>query len=692
MEYWTAYKGHTPIVCGKRKLYDGTIYTVDIETTSYLKHKNGKIYPAADYKKFNRDDVMPGACMYVWQLGINEKVYYGRTWEELFEFIDLISESTNHITKIFWIHNLSFEFQFMYRLFSFDKVFARKKRKPMFAIDSINAIEFRCSLMLSNARLEQLPDFYNLNTKKLVGDLDYTLIRHSKTPLSEQELKYCENDCLVLYEYIKHELLENGSLKAIPRTSTGKLRSEFKTVIASDWEYKNRTRRMIDADPIVFNLLVEAFAGGYTHGNWVYIDEVLKFIESLDATSQYPTQMCLKSHFPKKHFTKCNVTKRENMLKNFCYIMRIEFFNGKSRYDNHFISSSKCRNIEGGVYDNGRLAAFKHIEITITDVDLDTILKSYGDHDNLDQELSYKIITIYKAPAGYLPKTFIEFILEKYQVKTKLKGVEDPMSKILYAKGKNAYNSLYGMSVTNTIRDEVIFKHGGWQQDRPLENDEIIEKLEKQLNQPFMAFSTGVFVTALARADLINLIMKNDEFNVYSDTDSLKLRKGYDELSIWEYNENIKKMIDKVCNFYDLNKDLFFPEDIKGNKHMLGKLEMEEEYKEFKTTGAKKYCVRHMDDSIEITVAGVPKKKGSKAIKSLDEFEDGFVFEAEVTNKQVAVYLDDQEPINLTDYTGITYNVSDRTGVCLLPADYTMGKSSDFDSFLSSARAVFKEV
>ena len=67
-------------------------------------------------------------------------------------------------------------------------------------------IEFKCSLMLSGVKLELLPVIYNLPVQKLVGDLDYNKIRHSKTELSEKELKYGEYDCLVVYHYIKKEI------------------------------------------------------------------------------------------------------------------------------------------------------------------------------------------------------------------------------------------------------------------------------------------------------------------------------------------------------------------------------------------------------------------------------------------------------------------------------------------------------
>ena len=65
-----------------------------------------------------------------------------------------------------------------------------------------------------------------------------------------------------------------------------------------------------------------------------------------------------------------------------------------------------------------------------------------------------------------MPKQFIEFVLEKYVNKTQYKNVEG--KEVEYAKEKNKFNALYGMSVTNMIRDEVIFDNKtGWS-ERPL--------------------------------------------------------------------------------------------------------------------------------------------------------------------------------------------------------------------------------
>ena len=40
MQYWELYKGHSPDIRGTRKKFDNTIYTFDIETTSYIIYNN----------------------------------------------------------------------------------------------------------------------------------------------------------------------------------------------------------------------------------------------------------------------------------------------------------------------------------------------------------------------------------------------------------------------------------------------------------------------------------------------------------------------------------------------------------------------------------------------------------------------------------------------------------------------------
>lgn len=481
MEYWTEYQGHIPDIQGKRKKFDNTIYTFDIETTSYLILNNKQI-PALDYLKLSKQEQQECifmSNMYIWMFSVNEKVYYGRTWSELKQLLLRIEFWGTDVKKYVFVHNLAYEFQFMRNAFKIKNVFARKSRKPIkFELEEFN-FEFRCSYMMSNSSLEKLPSIYQLDVKKLVGNLDYSLVRNSKTKLTDKELAYCENDCLVVYKYIQKELETYKTIKGLPLTSTGHVRKELKEKIIKDYGYRNKVRRSINVDGHIYNMLISAFAGGYTHSNWIYTDEVIENIESFDFTSSYPYVM-VTHKFPASEFRKMNITKFEQMKDCFAYIVYIKFKNIKCKYYNNFISQSKCKRILRGRYDNGRVIGADELEIVLTDVDLNFIRQTY----EFDE---YEILECYYSIYEYLPKQFIEFILQKYINKTQFKNVEG--KEVEYALEKAKFNSLYGMTVTNNIKDNVEFDNEkGWS-EIALNNETITKLLEKEKKDAFLSFS-----------------------------------------------------------------------------------------------------------------------------------------------------------------------------------------------------------
>lgn len=255
--------GHEPISKGKRNKFDNNIYTFDIETTSYI-ILDRKQYNTIDYLEFTQEEkersIFQGT-MYIWMFGINDKVYYGRTYKELYNFLNRIEFYTTYEKKIVYVHNLAFEFNWLRNIFKFKNVMARKSRKVMKCeIEEYN-IEFRCSLFMTNSKLEKIPDLYKFEVKKLVGQLDYSKIRHSETKLSKKELEYCENDCLIIYEYIKKELETYETTKNTPLTSTSHVRRELKELIEKNWDYLNKTRKSINVDGHIYNMMVKAFAG-----------------------------------------------------------------------------------------------------------------------------------------------------------------------------------------------------------------------------------------------------------------------------------------------------------------------------------------------------------------------------------------------------------------------------------------------
>ena len=258
----------------------------DIETTSFIAGHDVKGEP------------IKVATMYIWQLGFNGTVVYGRTWEEfgnvLYELVDYLELSeTRHL--VIYVHNLGYEFQFMRKWFDWDKVFAIKQRRPVYAITG--GLEFRCSLFLSNYSLEYIGKelLHKYPVKKLVGNLDYSLMRHSKTPLTQEELDYCINDVKVVMSYIQEKIENDGDITKIPLTNTGYVRNFCREYCYYDGipeeDVEGRKRVRMNYRAIMRSLRVQsdeeyeqmqrAFAGGFTHASALYSGKVLYDVGSV---------------------------------------------------------------------------------------------------------------------------------------------------------------------------------------------------------------------------------------------------------------------------------------------------------------------------------------------------------------------------------------------------------------------------
>ena len=82
---------------------------------------------------------------------------------------------------------------------------------------------------------------------------------------------------LKTYEYVNK----------IPTTSTGKVRRELQELVRTDFKYRRIVGRAINTDPHVYNMLQDAFMGGYTHANWIYTDEIIKDVDLYEHLSEY---------------------------------------------------------------------------------------------------------------------------------------------------------------------------------------------------------------------------------------------------------------------------------------------------------------------------------------------------------------------------------------------------------------------
>ncbi|MBD8088313.1 hypothetical protein HUK49_10665, partial [Limosilactobacillus sp. c11Ua_112_M] len=101
------------------------------------------------------------------------------------------------------------------------------------------------------------------------------------------------------------------------------------------------------------------------------------------------------------------------------------------------------------------------------------------------------------AHKNYLPKAIIEAILKLYQDKTVLKDVEG--SEVEYLLSKGMLNSIYGMCVTDIVKDNAVYGDE-WGFEKVDVNEEI-EKYNSSRKR-FLYYAWGIWVTAYARRNL----------------------------------------------------------------------------------------------------------------------------------------------------------------------------------------------
>lgn len=702
-------------VTSRKKRENGVKYlnipvAFDTETTSFYESyidENGKIV------KQKR------ACVYLWQFGFIDTVYYGRKIEEFPIFLQQIKEKFNLNSKrkmIIYVHNLSFDFQFISEFFTVTDIFARTEYKPIYA-ELNECFVFKCSYFLTNKSLKLLAE--ETTTKKLLGDLDYTLYRHYETPLTKQEMQYAENDILILLEYIAKQIEKEKSIHKIPLTSTGYVRRFYLEYLQNNYnfnEYKKKYKPIIEIDFDVFTLLEKAFAGGYTHANYINVGLICKNVKSIDFTSSYPYVIC-SSLFPMKKFQHINIESKKQFLEyisNSPCLFTIIFKDLKAKTSITTISKSKCRVDEISLKsDNGRIISTDFCETTITEIDFQIIDKFYTYSD-------FVIIDFYKSVYGYLPKPLIECVLKLYADKTQLKGIEEKAEE--YQLAKALLNSFYGMCVTNPLNSEIFFDdYDGWSTEEALDDEKKRERLEKSVSSysSVLSYAWGVWVTAYARKNLLDMVYIIGDDVIYCDTDSIKYMnyEKYEKI-IDKYNQELLTRGKEVLKKYKIDETALSPKDIKGNTHPIGIFTDEGVYTDFKTVGAKRYMTVKNNDILQITVSGIKKNYFYKwlnytfggncldieknvtndvekmeyyQIQNEDEKEKIFdLFEdekleipEEFTGKMTHCYIDEKYTCNLTDYTGKVAEVTQQRYIHLEKQPFKMSLDDEFQFLIT---------
>lgn len=700
----------------------------DIETSSFKQY--GKKY----------------ATMYIWSLCINGSTIVGRTWNEFVDIIDFVKKSmhTDKYHLIIYVHNLAYEFQWMRNWFEFNKVFSVKERRPIYA-NMDGGIKFKCSYILSNYALAYIGKnlIKKYPVKKDVGAVDYQKVRHWLTNLTEQEIWYNVHDNQVVCSFIQEKIENEGGLDKIPLTNTGYVRqycreycftqmqTEPKIVKKIKARYHERMSSLKICSECEYDQLRDAFGGGFTHASPFWSGEIVYNCGSADLASSYPAVMVMKK-FPMGRGTFIGSTTREELdwLTNtghWCWLVTIKVKKLVSTflYEN-YISQSHCSVLsDDAIINNGRVASADECQLVVTDQDWDIIQKTYE-----WDEIEFHNLRIY--PADYLPRPFIMAILNLFAKKTSLKGIIEQY--VEYMVSKNMINAAYGMAVTAIIRDIYEYSNTeGWLTNKADVKNQL-NTYNNSYNR-FLFYGWGVWVTAYARHNLWDAILEFGPDYVYSDTDSIKgLHFDKHKYFFTSYNFSIRTQLLEMCKYWKIPFEMCQPSTVDGKKKLIGVWEREDDYKMFKTIGAKRYMFEYKNGQLWFTISGVNKKCGvpylleyfsndkykelyrlaynptseeedqkldKKAFKKIvslhrsgeidytpvfNEFNDGLYFPPSATGKQTLTYIDEPTCGVCTDYTGKKAGFYELSSIHMEPQSYFLSQTWAYKHFLEGYR------
>lgn len=642
-------KGYSMNAKARQRKYKNCVVAFDIETTNI--------------------DEIEQSIMYIWQLQIEDVTIIGRTWEEFYKAcVDMVSVLGKNEYIVIFVHNLSFEFQWLSEVFkdTLKNVFCMDSRKVL-KFDVLNHIEFRCSYLHSNMGLGEYTKKMNVKDFKLSGDkFDYSIKRwpwDSFESMKPYEQRYILNDVKGLVQAIHKDMETNDdNLYSFVLTSTGLCRRDTKKVLGN---LKKFIRTLLPDLPLLL-LLRSGFRGGDTHGNRFFAGYIItNGVRGIDITSSYPWQL-IHNKFPLSPFKKVLNKDFDRIMKfiktgRYAYIMKViltDVHLNDETWGIPYIAKAKCDYISGGIYDNGRVLQADEVMLTITDVDLKILVKEY----NFDIE----IIEAYKSKYDYLPEAFRQLILGYYESKTQLKDVEG--MEVYYTKLKALLNALYGMCAQSPLKPTIEYNANEF-----ILKEEPAETIVERYNHTaFLPYQWGVWCTAWARKQLhdgIHFIVDNGGEFLYSDTDSIKF---YGDVDIEKLNEPILKEAVEHGAFAD---------DINGHTHYLGVWDEEykEPLKEFIHLGAKKYGYRDSKGKLHITIAGVNKKDGAAELEKmggLSAFKVGTVFKKGGGNE--VIYNDE----NYGRYIIDGHEVNVIKNIVIKPSFYTLGITNEYEALI----------
>lgn len=499
------------------------------------------------------------------------------------------------------------------------------------------SFEFRCTYQLTGMSLAKWSKDMNVEHQKQVGLYDYDKIIYQDEDLDQDQLKYDEYDVLALEESLKKQLLKyEDELATVPLTSTGYCRRLFRKGSQRDRYYRKEVFLPSRLDVKAMKYSVNAFAGGYTHGNRYLkshlIDSLAEYgclMAHGDFRSMYPSELSCyplpfgapeewydasRLYYQKRPY-KPTIDDIINMYPEYSSITRIRIYAAELRsYDitMPFMQEAKLRNKTNNfqcISDNGRVMKITHgiCELYVDNLTLKILKEQYRMKLAIVGVIRFKNIMI----PDCLARTINELFKAKSDLKVHHKEMEEKYGHFSeeainaaweLSRVKKLLNACYGMFATNPLRPEYDLD---FSKDPPLQrikgvttDQEIEEGLEKfyKNSNSFLPYQIGWACTALARYELYEYIKAVGYENcIYCDTDSIFFLKKPGVM------ERVKKL-----NLEKQKKAKFITSH--GKRVYYDVFEFEEDLTHFKFLHSKCYGMVTVKGEFQATIAGIPAR------------------------------------------------------------------------------------
>jgi hypothetical protein len=543
---------------------------------------------------------------YHWQFGFDDMCIMGRSLRTMEDFFKMMCDhieyiginSKKNIQLLILDANLGYEFAFCkhyWKHLGITDLFAKEKRDPIY-ITVGKSLCFREVLGLWGHSLAQIATNH-CGIEKLVGDLDYDIIRTTSTEMTEAEIGYCVRDVEILV-ILGRKIFDRyyGKNSRMPYTSTGIVRDEIKKEFGSQlksWRKKIESWMPTKEEYEDFRTML--FKGGISGSNIIHMDKVHTNVVGADITSDYPFQMLTKK-FPMGAATKCNNS--EFMKEDKPYIAQIRFHKFKSRNNHALMSAHKAINKEElkedgeTVLDNNRIQYGNSVELLLNDVEFEALKKAYK------WEHSY-VVKCWVFNDGYelLPieirRTVIRWYLKKESLKKEHSDTQE------YRDAKAFVNAIFGMMCTALYLEEYAFIEDICDIDVPEFGMKDYAECCKYL---FLSPYWGFWITSYAREMLMDVICRFPRVIIQYDTDSVYFMDDGSEQAI-----GLRKYLE---NFNRITSNKNYIRFVREERLLsLGTWDFTEQFKRFKALGSKRYIYEDSKGNIKCVVAGCRKSK-----------------------------------------------------------------------------------